>query len=652
MIITAPNGKSHIEIGDTGCISRICTEGTEYLKQGSLPSLSLLYSEAASKWEAKGWVELQYRHAAVQRTETGAEIIYEGFGEKNVQVGMTIQANEDEFQFTIQVNNREEGVAVGVAGPVMGGFCDLPGGILYYPDRTGKKLPRPFEELRDEKYCVSYPVPLTMQYITYNTGNQGWSLSFFDRAMLYKNLEVGGNNREIKPVQFCFYEKGDTGTLPPIVLKLYSGTWHTAADRYGAWFRSWSRKHEVSPLVKKLPVTEMVTVLSRPVDDESNTDTMKEMEAGSFERAADFARELKDEGFEAVHMAGWHDRGHDTNFPEFNVSEIAGGRQEMKKMADSIKKMGMQLGYYMNARLGCHSSELYSHNRDWAVSPASDEHLMLDKRKRSGGATEHWGGETFDVVCSCAEGYLHQLKSRVLDLVKNFNADFVQFDQVGAGDGMLCFNKEHGHTTPAAAWTEGYVKMIGECVEEARRIHPDFWLWVEGNWDGIGQVTDLQQGGFMKVYPGDECFFELYRYTFPEYFLMADAFLGGIPFWRGDPSVHAVSYVMKHRAFYSKARFMDNIGLTFNAEHLDVKWHFYDGEIILIAKNNTDYLRNEWISLDLKGVAGIQGVKACSRLHDGRRVKADWKDNVLKLALRLNPKGMDGVFLQLSKPSD
>jgi len=57
-----------------------------------------------------------------------------------------------------------------VAAPRIEGFRDRDGDTLYVPNTNGRRAARPFHALREQAARYTYPVPLSSQFLTCNTG--------------------------------------------------------------------------------------------------------------------------------------------------------------------------------------------------------------------------------------------------------------------------------------------------------------------------------------------------------------------------------------------------------------------------------------------------------------------------------------------------
>jgi hypothetical protein len=522
--------------------------------------LTVLHSPESDIWNAQSWIELQPEGVRVSAGASAVAVTAESFGGQPIRCRAVGRVVGREVRWDVTIANRSGGTVVGVVGPGLRGIADIEGGSLYIPDRPGQRLPDPWTALAGERRSIAYPVPASMQYVTYAGRETGLALHVLDRAMAFKHFAFGGPARELTAYQYPFIAPGQHRKLPTVVWQTLEGDWHPAADRYRAWFDAWAAKPRVSPQVMAYPIMGGTVVRSRPVDDPHLKDVTKAMETGTYAGALEQARQLKAGGFDGTELVGWFGQGHDTTYPDHWPSEAMGGTDGLKQTLRTMREIGMISVLYLNARLAAVESPTLALHPEWEVRQEGGKRWV-----------EQYGDGRFVVLCPSAPGWRAHLREEVLRAVREYGTDGVQLDQIGAASSMLCFNRDHGHTTPATAWGEGYPAFLRDLQSAARRIAPHYWQWVEGAWEGSGQYLDGTQGGFWQSIPGTVTFPQLYRYTHPGHPLFTDARMGGIPYWCPS-NIHRNRRINEAVGeFFHEARFLDDIGLR-APEGIEVHW--------------------------------------------------------------------------------
>ena len=585
-----PRRSLSFDLEDDGAWTLHDSNGALIAQKPAGPWLSILFADTPYIWKAQTWREIQPDSMSIRHRGDGSMTLeIRSFGGVPVRVVMTGQVDEarDEIAWNIHLTNHSHGTVVGVNGPGLQGIEDREGGMLYFPDRPGQRLADPWRRLAAAPSRLVYPVPASMQYLTYAGESGGIALHVQDRAMVYKELIFGGPQREMSVTQYPFVATGKSWISPRVVWQALSGDWHAAARRYAAWFRSWAHHPEISPEVKAFPVMGGIVILSRPVDDANVRDVLKRQESGTYPAALKKALALKADGFQGAELIGWFGRGHDTTYPDFYPTALMGGKQEFLDLVNGMRGAGMLVTLYLNARLAnIHNPTLLAH-RDWEAQLPN-------------GALRHetYGDQTFTALCPAAAGFQRQMEETVRRVAGEYHVDGPQLDQIGAASAVLCFNPSHGHRTPATAWSEGYMKMLPELQRTARQINPAFWTWVEGAWEGAGQYINASQGGFWKSIPDAETFPDLYRYTLPEHPLFGDPGMGGIPYWCPTDIHRAMRINRAAGDTFWRGRYMDNIGLSADPA-AEVHWFLDRSRAVLTVRNNSAAAQTFTLTLSL-----------------------------------------------------
>lgn len=621
---------AQLTVNDEGEITTFIIGDTVFANSSGVSGMTVLYSDAASQWEATSWEELTADSVSIQWGDNAVTLMYPSFDGKDIQATMKITCDDNGFIADTTITNKTDGVVVGAKVFRMRGFQEL-GGTLYFPDRAGQKMESPFKKLLSNMYAFQYPLPMSAQFLTYSTGDKTWSVQVLDETMSYKKLWLGDVTYGLEVELYCFLESGLTASLPSVRLNAYLGDWHMASDQYREWFNTWANQIEKSPLILEMPTISSTVILARPEDDLTLHDVTKDQEVSTYKNAMDVMENFSlEEGYNGCELVGWHGTGHDTDYPIHAVSDIMGGSEDLIQLTEFMDTLGMQVGFYTNARLGNITSLISDEIQQWKVKPEDGVETL-----------ERYGGEWFEVLCPMAEGFIEIMEDKARELTGTYHADFIQLDQIGAAKSFLCFDASHGHTSPATAWAEGYAEFITRVTAAGRENNPDFWVWCEGAWEGAGQYLDLQQGGYWKFSSYSEYMPELYRYTFPDQPLMGTAWLGGVCMWVGSEAVPAVKLMRDYKEFYATARFMDTNGLHFEGDGVDAKWHLGNNAIVIIARNDGTEAADAAFQLD-SPLVQLPDAFEITNMQTGDTIDATPET---PLTLVLQPDEMNGLYL-------
>ncbi len=597
-------------VAEPGRCAVMWGEGQVLAESAGKPIATIHYTEEPDMWKCRSWRELQPDRTEVDRRS--GRITVPSFGGLPVRMTLTptVDTRRREIRWAVEVRSDAPGTVVAVTAPMLRGIATLPDDALYLPDRPGQKMADPWPKVADSVHSIDYPVPASMQYVAYAgkpaSGAAGLALMVLDPAMGYKGFHFGGPDRELSPVQFPFLMHGKTWRSPAVVWQVLPRGWHDAADRYREWFDGWAPKPQTSPQILAMPVMGGTVVRSRPVDDPNLRDVLKRQEVGTYDAALKQALELKQRGFDGTQLIGWFGQGHDTTYPDHLPSEAMGGSAGMHALVDGMHAQGLIASFYLNARLANYNSDSLKAHPDWEV-------LKTGERYR-----EHYGDQDFTVMCPATEGFRKHMIGEAMRIAAEYHGDGVQLDQIGAAPSLLCFNPEHGHSTPATAWGEGYPRMLREMRSACRAVNPRFWLWNEGAWEGSGCYVDMAQGGFWQSIPGSVAFPQMYAYTHPTHLLFGDPLLGGVPYWPPRDIGRTKRIYAAAKDLFRSLRFMDDVGLSVDG---DAEAHWWtDGKRALVTVLNRAGAER---SLELRLTAGRTGLpRSAKALASGAAVVA------------------------------
>lgn len=618
---------------------QVCFTSAELSARSAASRLvSVYWADTPDIWNARGWVELPADAASVEAisSEGRVEVDFASFGGKAIHAHLvgTPDSDAGEARWSLEVHNDSGGTVVGVAGPVLREITDLAGGVLYYPNRPGQLLRDPWEVLRAGTTSMAYPVPASMQYLAYTGRRSGVAYHVLDREMAYKLLAWGGPEREIRVLQFPFLAPGESWDAPPVVWQALPGDWHAAADRYRAWFETWATSPRVSPQVRRLPTFGGIIIKARPVTDPNIRDVPKEEEFGTYDRALTECLRLGRAGFQGMHVIGWFGQGHDTTYPDYEPAEDMGGREGLQALIDGMHDADMLVTLYLNARLANIAGPGLAAHPEWQVLEGGPPY-----------ANEKWGDQEFQVMCPGSPSWQAKMREEVLRTARDYHADGVQLDQVGAARTLLCFDRTHGHRTPATAWSEGYTRMLADVRDSARAVSPEFWTWIEGAWEGAGQFVDLSQGGFWPQSPEAENFARMYRYTHPDHPMFGDPGTGSVPYWSPTDINRARRIDDAVGPLFWEALYRDDQGLAADPT-CEAVWFRAEGKAIVTLRNLTAADADLTVRLAL-AQTGQDGAPATARaLAAGADLTPTAEEGRLVLTVRVPARQVEAVLLE------
>ncbi len=334
----------------------------------------------------------------------------------------------------------------------------------------------PLNAVGPEPITLDYPVQGAMQWVSLYSERYGLYFGVHDPLPLYKRLEIG-ENVSGPFVLWRFADlalvRGETVTLPPVVLAIHGGGWRGGAQLYGAWASSRMRQVVSPPQVVRHPSWTWVGMKGQHASHPWHT-------------AADLpsiSQTAAQSGVDLVQVTAYTEGGHDTLYPDYVPGASVGGLAGFRQAIQTIHKAGRRVSLYTNGRIVDPAGSLTKAQRAaWAVRSAPDAMPT----------TETYGEVTFDVMCPGAEGWRDVFLDRLSSLARKLSVDGIYIDQVCGCRSLPCYATNHDHRRPNEAWTayRGFMADLRACLTE---INPGVFLATEGVNDFLGESFDLMQ---------------------------------------------------------------------------------------------------------------------------------------------------------------
>ncbi len=507
---------------------------------------------------------------------------------------------------------------------------------------------------------VSYPGSLSMQLIQLYNENEGIYIFSKDDASTFKRLNFGIFDKDngydsdckagasVSVEYYPFAESGDKVELPTIVLGVQSsGGWYEGADLYRTTLENRSRL-----FTNLSETTKEFYGLQASVQTPTNGSPTFSYDLNA---TPDFANDISTVassaevlGIDNLMILGWSEGGFDTNYPDYRFSEKAGGEAAFGSGVEKAKKNGDKIFAYINA---------YSVNSGSAWSKSGNLNSCAVLREDGSHQVLGFGSNSFTAMCPSAENFRKALTEAAERLAKN-GVNGLFFDQLMEMPAELCFNKEHGHKTPATAYGEGYKKIFEEISAIMSKYTDDYAFFCEGINDAYIPYMDI--AALMWSRPlgyklnkddedGEELFSapEITRYTIPvkvlglwdydaasmainEYSL---AYLMGNPILRQGGSTNPVikKYIDVYRAYpdiFDRSVFAASNGINTSAA-VNVGVLKGENRFIVNIYNPTDSAVNLSVNVDIEKLGYCGTVESVENVFDKGNYKK-FKNNAFE----------------------
>ena len=435
----------------------------------------------------------------------------------------------------------------------------------------GDNIERPTKTIRERcggEISYIYPSELAMQYMVLHNPGRAIYLSRYglgDESFRLSAVSLSDRALALSVVHYPFVSCGKWRSSDCAFAALPGG-WHGAADLYSLHMRGEFVPPDVPQWMRE-DFHGWVQV------------GMSFVDGGVKHRFSDLPelfRRVQETGLNTMHIFGWCGRGHDTEYPDYNVNPALGTQDELRSALNEIRSMGGRAILYTNGRLVDPQSTFHT--------SGGSESLCLQEDGTP--YTENYGtGVEFRIACPTCEDYHAKMASEVGRIAREFGAHAIQIDQISCNTGFLCFDSNHPHSTPATNFLPGVSAMLRRIRETHRAVDPDFFTWCEGCHERFGQYYDVNQGhGEEFTWQIGESTPEQFSYNYPDYIVtgicdtiqrLCYTFAQGKPFdchlWTlDDPDLAAlvkelVAVRRAHKDYFVHGTFRDCVGVDCSA---------------------------------------------------------------------------------------
>ena len=391
--------------------------------------------------------------------------------------------------------------------------------VMIYPHHAGERTQAPIEEYTTPRYLgfgraqtvrscdgvfsreINYCGLASMNWMYYYDAQNGLYLASYDPEFIVTGLrvETGGPDCPDGPWMGWAFRKhvevrtGETWESPPYGIAVTCDDWRWGAKRYRQWADT------VMPMPDNPDFLEGEYVLNQCYN--------FKRDGVIFNKFCDIPRMYEDgrARFGARHMfiASWNRKGFDQNYPEYYPDMELGTAWELAEGCKYVNEHGGFVTFYINSRIFEKTSDYFdSLGVKWAIKDENGEMIH-----------ESYGPHDFVVLCPSHDEWKNYLMDVAGWMAKCSHATGIYLDQLGSAEPWPCFDPEHTHAS-IGEFNRGYLGLVKDLLVRLRSMNRDSFLMIENCGDIYGSYVwgNLTWNGE----PYDE-FFNLYKYTFPEY---------------------------------------------------------------------------------------------------------------------------------------
>lgn len=415
-------------------------------------------------------------------------------------------------------------------------------------------------------YSRRYPADLAMQYITlYNEARNCYMAAYNDGDEFYDHtVRTAGDCLRLSFDWYPFLDDGGKWESPVCSISMLPGDWHSAADLY----REHMSKKFRAPEVPKWMRESFHGWIQIALKSGNNPPAFRYSEIPDLYR-----KYVEANGLNTLHLFSLFKGGADVFFPDCNIATNCGTKEDLAAAMDAVKAMGGHVDVYTNGR----SVDIDS---DFVMLRGGAKSWVM--HEDGGPQIDGWAVSPGRQVCPFSKLYQDEQLRWYKVIVEEYRAHGTQIDQVSCTPSLFCFDKSHGHRTPAANFPVGMDTLLKRLREYYRSKNPDFFVWAEGQHERYGRYYDVNQShGEHQSWTAGESMPEQFHYTYPDYLCtgssdsidaMCHTFGQGKPFdihlrhvfkpEFADLLRKLVAVRKAEPEYFLRGRFMDTVGLS------------------------------------------------------------------------------------------
>ena len=388
-------------------------------------------------------------------------------GPVTVTQHVTVRDDDPVATWTTDVAVAPSATVVSISSPELLGVAPLLGEQLAWPWHEGVVFPQPGTDLR----WMQYPAAASMQWMELYGASEGLYLGVLDPNGTYKELSFGYDpslGRDDKPREmaasfFGYATSTRPQTTPPVEIAVApTGGWYWGADRYRAFLAR-------SGMLRALPkIAAELRGWRRGFDrtgkvGNPNRRTFDYCSIPPLLMPPDYTRRT---GISLLALYAWHYDGFDTYYPDYDyLSKNAPNPNclEDSDLASALRGLAARpqanrVMFYVNG----HIADVAS---DWFQDPTNAQAQALGADGQP--YVEHYPTQPsreYHVMCPSARPWADRLYAKAMELRSlapaGAGAAGIYWDQVEEVPAEPCYVRTHGHSTPHAAFPEGYRALL------------------------------------------------------------------------------------------------------------------------------------------------------------------------------------------------
>jgi hypothetical protein len=490
----------------TGALVGVCANGGSFVAgtQADRPLFELNFRDPAGL--PLRLSSLQFPAPSFASAKGSLELTFNAWSAWQVRVKVRVElvAEAAESVWHVEVEHGRPGYLEWIEFPRVVVPNNLVGaggdGRLFWPALEGvliedleqrEKSHLPYQEIEypNHGWCGYYPGAAPFQFLAYESGGSVLYFGSHDPKHTTKEIEYRRDEAGVRLIQKVYLDAASAGThrLPyPIVLAVFQGDWHAAADRYRLWSEGVNTAVRVTERTD-LPawLEDSPIVVTYPVTGQGHhSGQTSSNEFFPFPRALPVLEKLGLELDSRLLVLLMHWEGTAPWSPPY-VWPPLGGEAGLKEFAAGLHARNHLLGLYCSGTAWTNTADTGDgkYNR---TAEFERDHLLrhMCRGPRGEYSCKICNGEGIRLgydICPSTD-FAHAVMAGEAEKIARAGVDYIQlFDQNLGCAAYQCHDPAHGHAAAPGAWgAPAMLQLLGHVRDRLKRAgHPQVVLGCE-----------------------------------------------------------------------------------------------------------------------------------------------------------------------------
>jgi hypothetical protein len=349
-----------------------------------------------------------------------------------------------------------------------------------YPDTTDQQLVNFTFELKP-----GFEYPESMDWGTVPVGD----------SISGKTVHI-----EYSCVHFTYANPNETVELKPIIMQPYEGDWHTGANYYKEWRKTW---------IRSLPGPAWAKEVHSWIQYHINSS--EDYPRCTYKDLVQFGKECAKHGVKAIQLTGWNLGGQDRGNPSHDIDPRLGTWEDLHNAIEENKKIGVYIVLFSKYTWADESQPWFKNElvKYAAKDPYGNYYKHTGYQYQTAVQLADLNTRRLVPMCHLSPEWREIADNEFKKAIKLGAAGMLYDECQHHGPCFYCFDPNHGHHVPAHIFS-GDILLENGFRKITQQMNPDYLFAGES-------CRDLQLRSYnISYFRIDHSYIPMHRYVAPE----------------------------------------------------------------------------------------------------------------------------------------